>query len=509
MNRHISRRFAVGASVAFMALAGVITASADESPASVLTLAQANDLVKAARQITDTVLEHHVDPPARQQMLLDGIKALYKKAHVPVPAGLSRRVSALTTPEQLAATLLEVKSKPSEKPVILQDLEMAFRNGLLQSVSGEPELASGKDLRVAEQIEGNRYVGLHIALAMDDQEQRPKIHDVIEGGPADKAGVKKGDIIEQIDGTDTKEMSLREAVDRLRGDEGTEVTIRVRQPKEPQARTMKIARGVLPRTTVSGIRKRTSGDWDVRLNGPDAIGYVRISDLSASTPHELRKLARQIESEGLRSIVIDLRGVHATSIHPAVLVADALLDHGTIGRVWTAQREVTYEADSDALFRGWPMEVLVDQHTSGTAAWLAAALEDNQRATLVGRDTSAGVKTVNAVVRSTVPVADGPWAIALVTGYLERGNGQMLTRTARSVPEVLQSQLEHAREQLKTGGREPIPTTTNLPSGKVQVRRVEHPTVGPQQRGTAPDVLSDPAVGEAIRLLQEQQRKKT
>ena len=118
---------------------------------------------------------------------------------------------------------------------------------------------SAKGSRVMEQFEGNRYVGIHIALGMNDQEKRPLIRDVIEGGPADRAGVKKDDLIELIDGVDTKGMDLREAVDRLRGQEGTDVTIKVRQPKINNSRTYTITRGQHARSTLQGVRKRPNG----------------------------------------------------------------------------------------------------------------------------------------------------------------------------------------------------------------------------------------------------------
>ena len=119
----------------------------------------------------------------------------------------------------------------------------------------------------------------------------------MEGGPADRAGVKDGDLIEEIDGVATKGMALREVVDRLRGDEGTDVTIKVRQPKETKSRTMTITRGQLPHPTIEGVRKRPDGDWEVRFEGlPDPIGYLKITEIGASTPHELRKLAQQTRS---------------------------------------------------------------------------------------------------------------------------------------------------------------------------------------------------------------------
>ena len=109
---------------------------------------------------------------------------------------------------------------------------------------------------------------------------------------------------------------------------------------------------------------------------------------------------------------------------------------GVIGRVRTAEREVTYQADADALFRGLPIAVLVNRGTSGTAEWIAAALQDNHRAMIVGSPTySATVATRGGIhpavdVTSRVAVGDGSWSIELTTGYLERGDGRRLSSDA-------------------------------------------------------------------------------
>jgi len=383
-------------------------------------------LAKRVLEITDAVLEHHIDPPTRQQMLLSGIKALYRKAGVRPSHDLSRRVSEVVTPEQFEAFLARTYPQSANQAVSAEALEEAMIEGLLQVVPGGAQMISAKERKVNEQFQGNRYVGLHIALAMDDQEKRPRLAEVMEGGPADRAGVKKDDTIEQIDGVDTKAMRLRDAVDRLRGEEGTSVTIRVRQPKAKEVRTLRITRGRLPHTTVRGVRKRSSGGWDVRIEGSDPIGYLQITEIAASSPHELRALARQLEVEGARALVLDLRGLHAVNLHPTVLLADSFLDHGSIGKVETAHGETIYQADSDALFRNWPVVALVDGATSGTAEWLAAALQDNHRAALVGVPTSSARGMPGADVQSPISVGDGAWSIILTTGRLQRGDGQPL-----------------------------------------------------------------------------------
>jgi carboxyl-terminal processing protease len=424
------------------------TAVADNpSPtASTLTPKLPPGLAKLTGEITDVVMEHHLDPPARQQMILGGVKALFRAADMPVPSGLSRRVSSLTTPEQLAALLADVWPKPTKKPIAVDQLEEALFQGLLSSVSGDPQLLTEKERKVSEQFEGNRYVGIHIALGMNDQEKRPAIFETFEGGPADRAGVKKDDLIEQIDGVDTKGMVVMAAVDRLRGPEGTNVTIQVRQPKAANSRTYTIRRGQHPRSSVQGVRKRTSGGWDIRLEGPDAIGYLKISEMLGSTPHELRKMASQLESEGDRALVLDLRGLRSDSVHTAILLADSLLESGPIGRVKTARGETTYQADSDAILRGWPLAVLVDVDTSGAAEWLAAALQDNHRAVIVGSPTmSAKINPGPGFVKSTIPVGDGQLSVSLATGLLERGDGRAISLFDRSLPSLIRSRDEALR----------------------------------------------------------------
>ncbi len=393
------------------------SASAHKTPA---------ELAKRVVEITDAVLDHHVDPPTRQQMMLDGIKALYRKAGSPLPDGLSRRISEITNSEQTAAFLARVYPKSVTGKISAAALDESLIEGLLEGVPGEAHLISAKEQKVQEQFAGNRYVGLHIALGMDEQENRPKLHEVFEGGPADRAGVKKDDVLEQIDGVDTKGMPLREAVDRLRGDEGTSVTVKVRSPKAKELRTYKITRGQLPHDTVRGVRKRASGGWDVRLDGPDPIDYLQITEIMASTPHELRKFASQLESDGARALVLDLRGLRTDNLHSTVVIADALLDHGCIGGVKTSHGETKYQAEPGALFQDWPLVVLVDQFDLGHSRVASRRPQGQPPSRSSGHAQRSATGVPGAGVKSTIPVGDGAWSIILTTGRLERGDGRPL-----------------------------------------------------------------------------------
>jgi C-terminal peptidase prc len=425
----------LGGLVGAVLIAGTFRQAAADSPSPPATeLKSPRELGKHIQDITDTILRHHLDPPTRQQMILAGIKGLYEAAGLPTPAGLSRRVSALTTAEQFTALLVELWPSRPAKSLRTRDLVEALVNGLLASVPGGAEIASAKEQKVQEQFQGNRYVGIHIQVRYDKDEKRTIIGGLVPGGPADRSGMKQEDRIEQIDGVDTRDMTIGQVVDRLRGEDGTDVRVTVRQPKAKEARTLRATRGPLFIPTITGIQKKTSGEWDFHLGGPDPIGYLRIREISASTPHELRKVAQQLESAGLRALILDLRGLSSTSLHPTVLLADSLLDHGRIGRVREAERVMTYDATPDTLFRDWSLVALVDAQTAHTAEWLAAALQDNHRALLVGTATQGGwiqPKQLpgfpgTAVLRSSVPVGDGAWYLSLITARLEHGDGRPL-----------------------------------------------------------------------------------
>src|SRR5262249_1740041 len=150
----------------------------------------------------------------------------------PAPPDLGRRVSTIATTEQLAALLRESWPRTTARPIDAAKLADALFEGLLAPVPGATELMTEKERKVAESFAGNRYVGIHVALGWLEDEKLPKFHDIFKGGPADRAGIKKDDLLEEVDGVGTKGTTLRDVVDRLRGDEGTDVTIKVRTPNE-------------------------------------------------------------------------------------------------------------------------------------------------------------------------------------------------------------------------------------------------------------------------------------
>jgi C-terminal processing protease CtpA/Prc len=418
--------------------------------------------------VADAVLARHVDPPARQQMLLAGVRAMAQATRRALPSGLARRVSDLSGPDQLAALLdevqasLKVAGEPTKPGLALLPDEPspgeAFLAGVLAAVPGGATLLPEKERKVQESFEANVYVGIQVQLGPDEKSGRPVFHKVFEGGPADNAGARAGDLIEEIGGESTAGKPMSWVVDHLRGTEGTDVLVRFRRPETDEVFNRPMTRGRLARATVQGLAPLPGKRWKVRLDGPSPIGYLKLTEVAGSTPRELRAFAEQLESEGMKALVLDLRATSSASLHATVLLADALLDGGIIGRVKTSDGETTYRAEPDALFRDLPMVVLAGGNSDPEIFWLCDALVANRRATFVGEPAVS----LDPTVSETVPLPGGEWSVRMTTGRLEHGDGRPIDRQPIKGlgPERMAELQRITTELLELSGR---PKTPNVP----------------------------------------------
>lgn len=369
--------------------------------------------VHRALKIIDVVMAKHIDPPARQQMFLQLVKELYRKTNNSVPNGLSRPVSTMVTNEDFLAAL--EKSKPLAKRLDQQfgkKQSAELINSVLSVVPGNPRLISSNAAKVERQLDGNRYVGIGIALSYDSKTGYPVVGGVFPNGPANRSGLKKGDLILEADGIKTHKMSLQDFLPLARGDEGSTFTVVVRQPNSKEQRTIKMTRSAIERDTVRSID----------INAGD-IGYVIIDEIGGSTVTELRELEKTFRSRGYRGLIVDLTSVRRANIHYGVLLADALLDSGTIGRVRRLAEPTVYHANRDSMFGGFQIAVLVNRSTGGVPEWVAAALQDNKRAVIVGSPT-AGIGFVN----EPVVITNSDDALVLATAIMERADGRPIQR---------------------------------------------------------------------------------
>jgi C-terminal peptidase prc len=407
----MSRRFLVAGCLLALLDAGRVRG--DDANAKSVTLAQ---LTRRLWAVTEVVLETHVQPSSRQEMLLAAARAFLELTGQPAPRDLSRRVSGLTTEAQFTAYLAEILPSDLDKSLAKKHGVSGLFEALLRPVPGARFL-SADEQNLDAQIRGNRYVGTGIQIGMNQPEQLTQILIPIPGGPARKAGARPGDLIVSINGVSMKGRPLGDIVQLLRGGEGTVIDLEVRQPGADKSRTLKVTRGVAVFETVQGYHRTAEDAWDYQPDPAAPVGYVRLEGLTSSTAHELRKLEPKVLAGGPRGIVLDLRSGGGGDLHHAAQVADELLDGGLLWRVRDGPGRVReVRADRDCVFRGLPLVVLVDEGTAGPGTMVAAALQDNGRALVVGVPTRGG----NVMATAVVDLPEGIGAVELWTGKVER-----------------------------------------------------------------------------------------
>jgi carboxyl-terminal processing protease len=197
----------------------------------------------------------------------------------------------------------------------------------------------------------------------------------IADSPADKAGIRAGDIVLEIDGQSTEGMSLAEAVLLVRGPEGTTVTLLVLHEGETEPELISIVRAVIEVPSVN---------FEMR----EEIAYIAITNFSERTAGELAEVMATIAKQGAEGIVVDLRSNLGGTLNSAVDVASFFLREGVVVEVVDnkGHRDV-YSVRPGIMTTDLPMVVLVDEYTASGSELLVGALQDYGRATIAGTTT--------------------------------------------------------------------------------------------------------------------------
>jgi carboxyl-terminal processing protease len=156
------------------------------------------------------------------------------------------------------------------------------------------------------------------------------------------------------------------------------------------------------------------------MDSAPGVAYLHFVNIGPSTVHELRRIEAALRDKSIRGLILDLRGGGGT-LHDVVMVADTLMDGGVIGHVQSLDSTETYEAQPGTLFTGLPLAVLIEEHANADRVFLTAALQDNQRAVVIGERTSG-----ETYVRSLLPIPGRADKLLIATALMQRGDGTTL-----------------------------------------------------------------------------------
>jgi len=254
------------------------------------------------------------------------------------------------------------------------------------------------------QIEtSGELMGVGIQISLDKQTKEIVVVSPIEGTPASKAGVQPKDVIVSIDGESTKGMTTEDAVKLIRGKEGTKVTLGLR--RQGQVISVPLVRARIEIHAVDSQLNTTAGG--------EKVGYIRLKQFNANAAKEMRAAIRKLEADGANGYVLDLRSNPGGLLEASVDIARQWMDEGTIVSTKTRNGIQDVRRATGSALTQRPVVVLVNEGSASASEILSGALQDNDRAKLVGQKTFG-----KGLVQSVRGLADGSGLTVTIAKYL-------------------------------------------------------------------------------------------
>src|SRR5271157_5186831 len=294
--------------------------------------------------------------------------------------------------------LSRVRTEYVEEPNIPSVTNGAL-HGLLESLDANSSYLDPQEYKDYKQRkEGKAGIG----AAVSKRYGYAAVISVIPGGPADKAEIASGDIIEAIEGKSTREMSLAEIDGRLAGTPGSVVNLSVVRPRRALPLKSPVTRAMVSDPPISEKMME------------DGIGYIKVDDFPKGRSQEIASKLKALQKDGARKIILDLRNSGNGNEDEGVATANLFLNHGTItylqGQKYPKQ---TFNADPQkGVVTSLPLVVLVNRGTAGPAEIVAASIMENARGDVVGDKTFG-----SGSIQKVIDMPDGAALILSVAKY--------------------------------------------------------------------------------------------
>ena len=245
--------------------------------------------------------------------------------------------------------------------------------------------------------------GVGIQLSLDKETKNLVVVSPIEGSPASRAGVQPKDVIVAIDGKPTKGMSTEDAVKLIRGQAGTSVTLTLKR----KAQTLEVP---LTRERI----ELHAVDHQINTSADGVkVGYIRLKQFNATATKDMRQAVKDLEEKGAQGYVLDLRSNPGGLLMASVEIARQWLNEGTIVSTKTRYGIQDVKRANGRALTSKPMVVLVNEGSASASEILSGALQDNNRAVLVGQKTFG-----KGLVQSVRGLSDGSGMTVTIAKYL-------------------------------------------------------------------------------------------
>ena len=290
----------------------------------------------------------------------------------------------------------EAWNKLEEKSMVAPDTQNMIYgsiSGMLSSLNDPYTVFfSPKDNQDFKDDIAGQFSGIGVEIVQKNG--LPTVVAPLSETPAEKAGIKAGDIIISVDGTDTSTIGLNEAISKIRGTSGTNVTLKIVRSGADQPLTLTITRADIQVKSV---------EWSMKQTGGKNIEYVKVRQFGDDTQSLFANFAADAIAKNPDGIVLDLRNNPGGYVDSAIDMASYFLDGGTVviekGKDNQSQE---YKTSRDASLKKFKLVVLVNEGSASASEIVSGALQDRKAATLFGEKTFG-----KGCVQELIPLSDG------------------------------------------------------------------------------------------------------
>lgn len=366
----------------------------------------------------------HIDPHHYGELAVGGLEAIRTLI---TTADLSREFPGLASDEDRKALLAFVNAsldkaksvdemRYSDYYRIMRDLmrenrvtvaipdEVMYRefgNGALAVLDEFSGVIWPHEKAMFDRTLTSEFVGIGVQIQLDAG-RNLMVAAPLDGTPAQRAGIRRGDLIRMIDGRSTVGITLQQAVEQITGDRGSKVVLTIDREGTEDALDITIKRDVIPLYSVKGWRRNgpSETDWDFFIDPDNNIGYIRLTSFSDDTVAEFdRAIMSMQEQRGLSGLILDLRFNPGGLLSAATEICNRFVAKGrlvsTEDRI--RPREVAFASAAKASLRGLPTVVLINNGSASASEIVSGCLQDHEAAVIVG-ERSYGKGTVQQVI---------------------------------------------------------------------------------------------------------------
>jgi carboxyl-terminal processing protease len=283
-----------------------------------------------------------------------------------------------------------------------EEVYVAIREMLKKLDDPYTRFMDPKEFQNMQVTTSGELTGVGIQIANDEETKEIVVIAPIEATPAFEAGILAKDVIVKIDGKSTKGMDVNDAVNLIRGKEGTNVTITIRRGGKEIDYPL-----VRKKIQIHPVRSR------IENSEKGAVAYIRLTEFSGQASKDMKKEIISMEEKKVVGYIVDLRSNPGGLLYASIDIARMFLKDGTIVSTVDRQSDTDRRVANQTAITDKPLVVLVDGGSASASEILSGALQDNKRATIVGTKTFG-----KGLVQSVQPLRDGSGMAVTISKYL-------------------------------------------------------------------------------------------